>query len=98
MPYDMIREPDESNVKYLDSMYIDDPWRNIVWDAHNKLVQIDPAYSIVQVKPKFRRLRFYYTPSQPQFKERMDAVIEEAEAAVDKLENAKSIGARSLNL
>lgn len=97
MPYDMIREPDESNVKYLDTMYIDDPWRNIVWDAHNKLIQIDPDYSIIQVKPKFNRLRFYYSPSQPQFKEQMDTVIAEAEAAVDKLENAKSIGAAFLD-
>jgi len=98
MPYDMIREPDETNVKYLDSMYMDNPWRDIIWDAHNKLVQIDPDYTITQVKAKFNRLRFYYSPSQPQFREQMGAVIAEAEAAVDKLENVKSIGARSLNL
>ena len=34
-------------------------WDDIVFDVHNKLVKINPNYSIVQIKEKFAALRYY---------------------------------------
>ena len=34
-------------------------WADILQDAHDRIVAIDPDYNIVQIKSKFGGLRFY---------------------------------------
>lgn len=46
-------------------------WHGLLYDLHDKLVAIDPNYTIAQVKEKHGGLRFYYNTSNPE----MDKVI-----------------------
>jgi len=36
-------------------------WKSIIEDTHNKLVYIDPNYTILQIKEKFGGLRYYFS-------------------------------------
>lgn len=40
-------------------------WNGLLTDLHNKLVGVDPHYTIFQVKEKFGSLQFYFEPSDP---------------------------------
>lgn len=40
-------------------------WDGLLYDLHDKLVAIDPNYTIAQVKEKHGGLRFYYNASDP---------------------------------
>lgn len=39
-------------------------WIDLLIELHEKLVELDPDYTIFQVKNKFGGLRFYFTPSE----------------------------------
>lgn len=40
-------------------------WDGLLYDLHDKLVAVDPNYTLFQVKEKFGGLRFYYSASDP---------------------------------
>lgn len=53
----------------------DSGWWDLIEDLHNEINEIDPDYRIYQVKEKFGALRFYYAPSNPDFKDRIDSIV-----------------------
>ena len=55
-------------------------WTRILLDLNAKMSQIDPDYSLHQVKEKFGTLRFYYEPSSEDLRSQLDALVKEAEA------------------
>lgn len=68
------------------------PWYVFIWRLNNELSKIDPDYTLIQVKEKFDRLRFYYraSPGTPvSSKRRMsEAVLRESER-IDRFERAR---------
>jgi hypothetical protein len=36
-------------------------WYQLILDTHNKIVELDPNYTIQQIKEKYGGLRFYHT-------------------------------------
>lgn len=50
-------------------------WHDIVWACHRELFRIDPDYQPLQIKEKFGGLRYYFKPSNPSFRDEMDAVV-----------------------
>ena len=46
------------------SVEFDKGWYQIVIDCDFELSQLDPGYTILQVKEKFGGLRYYFTPSK----------------------------------
>ena len=82
MPYGLVKDADETNEKYLDSISMDNPWRDTLWDAHNRMQEVDPDYQVVQVKEKFNRLRYYWTASEgatDEMKAQMSQIVADAE-------------------
>lgn len=64
-------------------------WYDIVIEAGNRLKEVDPDYTIIQIKEKFGGLRYYYGTSEglsEAHRERMKEIIDEAEEAVNILE------------
>lgn len=60
-------------------------WQSLIEQLHIDLLNIDPNYTIDQIKEKFGGLRYYMTPSrsEPEIQERMTALISRAEVAAD---------------
>jgi len=58
---------------------VDSGWYQIVIDCDDELSEIDPNYSLLQVKEKFGGLRYYFQPSNSDFREKMDAVVDKYE-------------------
>ena len=50
---------------YYKSIDVDEGWYQIVVSCDRLLTQIDPRYSILQIKQKFGGLRYYFQPSHP---------------------------------
>lgn len=57
---DVIGLPWESTYQNLD---IPDEWLPVIEHLHKDLLEIDPYYTVAQVKEKFGGLRFYAYPS-----------------------------------
>ena len=55
-------------------------WTQILLDLNEKMSRIDPDYRLHQVKEKFGTLRFYYEPSNEDYRSRLDILVNEAEA------------------
>lgn len=56
-------------------------WWPIVEDTHRRLLEIDPGYTVDQVKEKFGGLRYYFTASDgpSDHYDVMEAIVDEAE-------------------
>lgn len=65
-------------VQEIDKWY-GDPWYVALGNLNTRLERLDPGYTIVQIKEKFGELRFYYQPSKPGLRERMDREVRNAE-------------------
>jgi hypothetical protein len=50
-------------------------WWPIIADLDIELSEIDPDYSVYQVKEKFGNLRYYYAPSFPEFAKQMNDLV-----------------------
>jgi len=50
-------------------------WDGLLFDLHDKLVAVDPNYTICQVKEKFGSLRVYYNASDPTLDRVMGSVV-----------------------
>ena len=60
-----------------------DGWKKIIERTHEKLVYIDPNYTILQIKEKFGGLRYYFISTLPYDSityDIMHYVVNEAEA------------------
>ena len=64
---------------YYDRIEVDVGWYQLVIDCDSELSRIDPNYSLLQVKEKFGGLRYYFQPSDPSFRDEMDAVVSKYE-------------------
>jgi hypothetical protein len=75
------------------SLYVDTPedWYPFVLKCHEELVAIDPDYTIFQIKEKFRGLRYYFTPSNPDKNYEMLQVTLKWEKEVRKHEQSKRL-------
>lgn len=51
-------------------------WHGLLADLHEKLVHIDPHYTLFQVKQKFGTLRFYYEASDPELDRLCKALVD----------------------
>ena len=97
MPAGYVKPDDETNDEYLAS-FIDhtyetpDLWLEIIFDAHKKMLAIDPSYEISQIKEKFGGLRYYFDTkfdwNSPEAIA-MNAIIGEAEKRVAELESSR---------
>lgn len=50
-------------------------WWDIIVKCDRDLAEIDPDYSVYQIKEKMGGLRYYYNPSNPIFISQMDKVV-----------------------
>jgi hypothetical protein len=50
-------------------------WDGLLVDLHDKVVAIDPNYTLCQVKEKFGGLRFYYNASDPTLDQIIRSVV-----------------------
>lgn len=41
-------------------------WADVLQEAHDKILEVDPNYNIIQIKNKFGGLRFYIDSEVPQ--------------------------------
>lgn len=64
-----IKEP------YSPYIEVDEGWFQIVLDCHKELEELDPDYSILQIKEKFGALRYYFQPSNPAVWDQMNKVV-----------------------
>lgn len=53
----------------------DSGWWEMIVHCDRELSQIDPSYSILQIKEKFGGLRYYYRPSNSDLRTKMDIVV-----------------------
>lgn len=60
---------------YYSTIEVDEGWYQLVIDCDKELSEIDPKYDLQQVKEKFGGLRYYFQPSDPTLRNKMDAVI-----------------------
>jgi hypothetical protein len=60
---------------YYSTIEVDEGWYQLVLDCDKELSEIDPKYDLQQVKEKFGGLRYYFQPSDPTLRNKMDAVI-----------------------
>ena len=65
-------------------IFCDKGWWPLIADLHAEIVNIDPDYSIYQVKEKFGGLRYYTAPSNPLLSEKIGAVVSKYEAIAAK--------------
>lgn len=65
--------------KWIKQIECDDGWLNLVYECHEKLLSIDPNYTIFQIKQKFGTLRYYAEPSQLKLAQQFRAIINEYE-------------------
>lgn len=77
-----IRKELESRIiePFAKTVSCDDGWLNLLTDLHIELVEIDPKYTIYQVKEKFGGLRFYYSPSSPSLDPELRKVVNKYES------------------
>ena len=60
---------------YYSTIEVDEGWYQLVLDCDKELSEIDPKYDLQQIKEKFGGLRYYFQPSDPTLREKMDAVV-----------------------
>ena len=60
---------------YYSTIEVDEGWYQLVLDCDKELSEIDSKYDLQQVKEKFGGLRYYFQPSDPTLRNKMDAVI-----------------------
>lgn len=75
------------NSAFLEGGHVGAGWEPIVKDLHERLVELDPNYSIIQVKEKFGLLRFYFSASDEVFLADDQAVINAMYNAVQEAED-----------
>lgn len=69
---------------YLPYVDVDEGWYQLVLDCDKELSEIDPKYDLQQIKEKFGGLRYYFQPSDPSFRDEMDAVVAKYEEIASK--------------
>ena len=60
---------------YYSTIEVDEGWYRLVLDCDKELSDIDPKYDLFQVKEKFGGLRYYFQSSNPDVRDKMDAVV-----------------------
>ena len=60
---------------YHQYIEVDEGWYQLVLDCDKELSEIDPKYDLQQIKEKFGGLRYYFQPSDPTLRDKMDAVV-----------------------
>lgn len=69
---------------YYSTIEVDEGWYRLVLDCDKELSGIDPKYDLFQVKEKFGGLRYYFQSSNPDVRDRMDAVVAKYEEIASK--------------
>lgn len=64
---------------YYSAIEVDEGWYQLVIDCDKELSEIDPKYDLQQIKEKFGGLRYYFQPSDPSLRGKMDAVVSKYE-------------------
>jgi len=54
-------------------------WWNIISKCDKELSSIDPDYTIFQIKEKFGGLRYYFSPSNPEYAAKMEEIVQKYE-------------------
>jgi hypothetical protein len=67
------------NPEYGVNIYCDEGWWNLIALCDKELALIDPLYTVFQIKEKFGGLRYYYNPSNPSQRDKMDTVVRKYE-------------------
>ena len=62
--------------EYIARHHTGDGWRPLIEELDAKLAELDPCYTIVQIKEKFGGLRFYFEPSAGCTSEVIDEMYE----------------------
>lgn len=65
-----------STTKYPGMISVPEGWEDLVIELDTALAEIDPDYTIFQVKEKFAGLRYYYHSTKG---EQMEPLVQEAE-------------------
>ena len=66
--------------KYYTGAECHDGWCDLIYELHNKIVEIDPNYKILQIKEKFGRLRFYFSSQLSDQWDTLHNLVDEYEA------------------
>lgn len=66
-----------------------DPWHLALYSLNEALSNIDPDYTLVQVKEKFGRLCYYFSTDHPQKRIAMNKLVRDTEDYIDRLERQR---------
>jgi hypothetical protein len=69
---------------YYSTIEVDEGWYRLVLDCDKELSEIDPKYDLFQVKEKFGGLRYYFQSSNPDVRDKMDAIVAKYEEIASK--------------
>lgn len=67
------------NPEYGITISCDEGWWSLIALCDKELSSVDPLYTIFQIKEKFGGLRYYYNPSNPSQRDKMDAIVSKYE-------------------
>lgn len=57
------------------TIHCEEGWNQLIIELHTRIMDIDPEYRIYQIKEKFGGLRFYFSPSSPQFQQEISRLV-----------------------
>jgi len=57
---------------WAQELRIENGWCDLVLQLHDKILNINPDYKIIQIKEKFGALRFYYEPQSEEIQNTVD--------------------------
>lgn len=63
------------NPEYGMDISCDEGWWRLIATCDKELSAIDPDYTVFQIKEKFGGLRYYYSPSNPELRKKMDETV-----------------------
>lgn len=67
------------NPEYGMNIRCDEGWWKLIALCDKELASIDPMYTVFQIKEKFGGLRYYYAPSNPSNRGKMDEIVRKYE-------------------
>ena len=63
------------NPEYGITISCDEGWWSLIALCDKELASVDPLYTVFQIKEKFGGLRYYYSPSNPDSRKKMDEIV-----------------------
>lgn len=64
--------------QYEKTIHTPETWHPHIIECHKQLKNLDPQYTIYQIKEKFNELRYYFHTTQPDKHQQMNQIVNQA--------------------